>query len=174
MQNKETLAANIFAAFNFDQDQPKEIVTFESQVSAWEEKTNQLVSINPSNIKTIQDKDFMDTAFKTLVKVGMKALEKMENDLKMGSPAKDKEALALMQTAVTESLEKMSQYLFKLNDIDMYQNNAVPAVQQNVQNVFNIEASANDLADMVDAARKRSEINGVEAKFKIETEKSFD
>lgn len=170
--NLSALSQNIANMFKMDQEIPNVPVSFVNQISAWENKSKELLTVPTSEIKTIQDKEFMDCAFKSLVKIGLRALEKMESDLKIGSPAKDKEALAMMQEAVSVSLEKMYQYLFKLQEIEMFQTNAnVPQVQNNA--FINIEASSSDMMDLVEKAKENSEIRKVEAKFKVDTEKSY-
>lgn len=164
---------NISAMFSsLDPQKSTDVSATVNEISKWEEKSTQLLAVPMNEIKTIQDKNFIDCAFKSLIEVGLNALKKMETDLKLGSPAKDKEALALMQNSVALSIEKMSQYLFKLHEMEMFQVNT--AAQTNIQtNIINIEASSSDMMDLVEKAVANSEIKKIEAKFKIDTEKSY-
>lgn len=170
---KETIASKIDSIFGdfgktFEQNQ---IVPFSSIVSAFENKSTQLTNIEPIEVKTIEDKEYLSFVFKRMILVGMNALEKLEQNIRVGGKVGDGEDFASAFKSLTECVSKLVEYNFKIFDMNNMLN---PPVPQNVQ-INNFEGSSSEVLDKLDEmmriSREKNELKNIEAKFDIGFEK---
>lgn len=164
---------NIFGDFGKTSSDVINIVPFVNGVSAFENKTNQLINIEPSEVQTIEDKEYLCFVFKHMIMVGMRAIEKLELNIKVGSKVGEGEDFASAFKSLTECVSKLVDLRIKLFDISNIMK--PPEVPQNVQiNNFNGSSSEvlDKLDDMIRLAKEKSQLNGIEAKFDIGIEKS--
>ncbi len=175
-ENKESIASkidSIFGDFGKSLDN-REVTPFSAVVSAFESKTNQLVNIEQTEIKTIEDEEYLRFVFKHMIMIGMAAIETLATSMKAGPSRSDGENFGSAFKSVTECVTKLAEYNFKRFDLKNMMNPPVPAVTQNVQ-INNFEGTSSEIMDKLDAlvdnARKNSQLNNVEAKFDLGIEK---
>lgn len=165
---EESIAEKVNSIFNFDQDKTLDTKKVVSNVLSFEDKTKQLISIPKTEIKTIEDKDYLVLVLKHMIEVGAKALEKIEQNIKIGSRVGEGEDFAAVLKSLTECVSKLVDLQLKLFDIDniMSPPPVQPTLVQN--NMFMGPNSSADLLDMIDKIKETSELNGIEAKFKLD------
>ena len=171
-ENKpQDLASKIESIFNFEQTLPP--TTIEESVSAFENTSNQLVNIPTSEIKTIEDKEYIDGIFKTMIDSGTVAFKRITETIKVGASGKDVEGYARFFDSLSMTLERLVNYKIKIRDLELMANPEMNKPQTNIQNnTFNFEGSSSELLDtvskMVKKAKDESQMTNIEAKFNTE------
>lgn len=99
-----------------------------------------VVSSEKSNIKTIEDKEYITSTLKNMINLGMAVLNTLNNDLKLGSPGHVGENFSLVYKSLTESVQRLMELNLKLYDITTLQDHSAPKepnkVENNQTNIF--------------------------------------
>jgi hypothetical protein len=175
-EKKESIKEHIDSIFNFNQAiEENSTSAIGTKIQTFEEKTKELALIDKKDIQTIEDKDYLIVVLKHMVEIGMRAIEKLESNIKIGSKVGEGDDFASAFQSLTEAVSKLADLQFKLFDLNMIQNPPTPPPSTNIQNNFFGESSSSELLDLLDNmsknAKANNSMNGVEAKFRIDVEK---
>lgn len=165
LNKPENLIEKIESIFNFNQELEKVPTTLVETISAFENKSNQLLDISKTEIKTIEDKEYIDTAFKTMIKCGLDGLEVITKSIKIGSSGKDLEGFARWADSVSMTLERLVNYKMKIRDIELMMNPEVVKPQAVQNNIF---MDGKEMSEMLKKIKSESQLNAIVVDFKVE------
>lgn len=136
------------------------------QVSGLESVKNQIMTIEKTDIKTIEDKEFVEEILKQQIRLGMSVLEKAASDIKTGSPATYREAWAMINTSVSNTIKEFIAFKKMIHDLEIV-HNPPPVVPQTInQNLTVLDST--DLLKYLNKVRSEAEINRIVPKFKTD------
>lgn len=165
LNRPENLVDKIESIFNFSQELEKVPTTLVETISAFENKSNQLMNISQNEIKTIEDKEYIDTAFKTMIDCGLTGLEVITKSIKIGSSGKDLEGFARWADSVSMTIERLVNYKMKIRDIALMMNPQVLKPQAVQNNIF---MDGKELLKHIKDIKEASQLNNIIADFKVE------
>jgi hypothetical protein len=149
------------SAFNFDQ----EVENVEKDIQQIEEKKNEIAQVVHSPA-IIQDQNFIQDELKALIMSANVVKAKVEKDIKIGAKDRTIEVYAKLVESIGKqitSLAELNKDVFKL---------ALESGQADITNIGNnkISMTSDQLLDMIEAAKDRSEMNKIDAEFEIKDE----
>jgi len=152
----------------YDEDESeKNVVEIKQQITSITEKKNEI----QTNLVTMTDTPYIRQEIMGLIQSSTMIVGRLETDLKVGSPPRMYEVYATLLNAVTNSLKELRQLNLDVANLEVEQTKKVTL--EDVQGPNDkISLSAGDLLKMVKAAGADSQMNDVDADFKIE--ESYD
>jgi hypothetical protein len=165
-ENLQDLTKKIESIFEFNQDLENLPTTFVEKVSAYEEKSNQLMNISQSEITTIEEKEYIDDVFKVMIDEGIAAFKILTKTIKVGISGKDMEGYSRFFDSLSMTLERMINYKMKLREINLMMNPEVVNSKQPTQNNFFLDGKG--LADMMKDIKQNNQLNDIVVDFKVE------
>ena len=143
------------------------LLQIENKINEIEERKNELVNKKNIPLKLLQDQSFLQEELRSLILNARTVMHKLENDIKVGTPARMYEVYAKLLDAIGNQyrvLLDLNKAIFEAKKDD----NKI-----NINNIGSnkISLTSEQLLDMVDKAKERSEMNKIEVDFKIESEK---
>jgi hypothetical protein len=134
------------------------------EIEVIDEKKNAIANKDIKSI-TLEDQAFLQDELKTLIMISRTILSRLESDIKIGTPIRNYEVCAILLNAVTNQYKELRELNKAIADIQINQGR----LNNNNSNTGNkISLTADQLLNMVDKARARSDINKIEAVFKVE------
>lgn len=162
---KKTQSNNIFDNISesldtsFDGEEVQELVDVKNQALKCQDISSDVF---------LDDEDYIRTELMSLISTLEVAIDKMQQNLKIGSHARDNEVFGQLCNAKVNAVKELTAMnkakldaKVKLNKVKISQN----------MNVTNNIMSSSDLLKFVNDASKNSSLKGIKAKFKIEDEK---
>lgn len=147
----------------FEQEPNKEPVEESKQLPV---TTNTNVVTTKEPIKaSIEDKEYLQFELKNLIQNGVNTLEKLSEDIKIGSSPRTHEVYFNGLGAVRELLKELKE--LNLDDLNVSKESPKESVVNNTQINFNLTSS--NILDMIKKAKETSEMNKIEAKFDIDS-----
>jgi len=155
------------SAFNVsgDDDFKKSIVEVKKDMELIEAKKNSLVKKVESK-SVFQDQDFIQSELRSLIMSARTVMYKVEQDIKIGVDSRKIEVYAKL----VEAIGKQYQSLIELNK-SIFEAK-VQTGQVDITNIGNnkISLTSEQIVDMIDDARKNSQMNAIETEFEIDDE----
>jgi len=143
------------------QEPEKQIQVFEQQKKDLVEKTTQ--------IRTLEDKTFLQTEIKSLIENSKKVLETVQKDIKIGTAPRTIEVYAKLLSSVIEGIKELRELNQAIANMTMFRDpEEIPKAS------VNIKMTAKELMQMMKDAKETSQIKAVEAKFSVEGEPKDD
>jgi len=133
-----------------------------------EEKKNELIQAIKSQ-PVIKDQDYISDSIKTLIEQNKTILNKLATDIKIGSTATQYIAYSQLSNAVLNSIKQLQDLNKMIAEREMFIN---PDADK--PSTKNITMSASELMEMLNRARKESQLNKVDATFTIEEDSKFE
>lgn len=134
-----------------------------------ESKKNKIIESSKKPDLTLQDQQFMQNELYKMIADISTVTEVLKNDLKQGSRASSYEAYAKLVNSGRELISELRELNKTIVDINIAQRTP----QQQFNTVNNVVVMTGDqMLDKILEARSKSQINAVEAKFDITSEKS--
>jgi uncharacterized UBP type Zn finger protein len=159
MDNPLNKMSEVFGT-TFSGDNIEEI---KHEIEVIDEKKNIIANKDIKSI-TLEDQQFLQDELKTLIMVSRTVLGRLEADIKIGTAARVYEVYARLLDAVTNQYRELRELNKTIVDIQIDQGKL-----NNSNNIGNkISLTADQLLNMVDKARARSDINKIDAVFKVE------
>lgn len=149
---------------SFDGEEIEELVDVKEQ----SEKCSDLV--NTDNTVSIEDGQYIKEEIKSLVSNIEEAMVKLQQDIRIGSPARQHEVFAQLANAKANAIKE----LLSMNKILLDAKMKIIKKDPPRKVVNNNIISSSELLKMVNNAKKNNSLNEVEAKFKIEKEKNLE
>jgi len=154
------------SAFNVE----NELDDIQKEIATIDLKKNALVNKATDTQIMLQDQSFLQDELKSLITCARTVMVKLEKDIKVGSAARLYEVYAKL-------LDSIGNQYRVLLDLDKSIFEAMRQTNKlDINDIGNrtINLTANQLADMMEAAGKRSQINAIEADFQIENDGFHD
>jgi len=144
----------------------------ENEIEAIETKKNEIVkrventAISPI---TFEDQKYLLDEIRDLICSTTRILEKLEQDIKIGSPPRMYEVYSALTNAKVNQLRELRELNKMILDMQIFQN--VPEEKgKGTVGRDEVKMTALDLLKIVKAAQKSSSMNAIEADFKIVNE----
>lgn len=114
--------------------------------------------------ESLTDEGFLRTELKTLIIGARIVLQKVQSDIKIGTPAKTVEAYAKLLAEVRDTYKELRELSLSVHDAKK------DLGKIDINNVGNkkIPLTANQLLELVEKAKENSEMNKIDANFEIE------
>ncbi len=142
----------------------EEIEKVEHEVEKFEEKKKELVEKSSAENLGFEDKEYLQKETKDLIDNGKKVLETLQNEIKIGSPPRMFEVYAFLMNGIISGLKELRGLNKSIAELNIIENQPEPEDKRNV----NIILSGKELLDMINSAKDNSEINRIDADFKVE------
>lgn len=138
----------------------------QTQLKEFNDIKTDLLSIKKEDVRTIEDKEFIEDLLKRQMKLGMDTLEKFAQNIKIGSPATYGESFAHLNTSVSNSIKEFINFKKLIHEIEVINNPAMLSapITTNV-NIWD----GKEMMKYLKKAKEESQLNGIEAKFRTET-----
>ncbi|MFW6219658.1 MAG: hypothetical protein ACOCZ5_00135 [bacterium] len=144
-------------------DEQNEIVDIKKEISTIDDKKNNI----KQNLVVMNDVSYIKEELIGLISSSKNILEKLEDDIKVGSPARMYEVYASLLNSITNELKELRQLNYEVAQLEVEQHKKKTLDDlQNPKDKILLSSSA--LLDMIHSAGKVSEMNKIEADFKIE------
>lgn len=153
------------SAFNVENIASADTVEeLQNQIQLIENKKNLLVQQKNNNAIIFQDQKFIQTEVRSLIAATRAVMVKLEQNLKIGSPAREFEVYAKLVDSVGNQYKSLLDLNKAVFDAQVETN------QIDINNVGNkkISLTSDQLLDLVDKARDESQMNAIEADFTID------
>ena len=150
-------------SYEDDAEEVKAVQVIENEIADIEKRKNDV----KSGLIQMDDADFLTKEIKSLVLSSRDVLQRLDDEIKIGSNGRMWEVYAGMMNAISnqyKELRQLNESVVKFNIEQKHKNIG------DVQGGDKIALTADQLLDMVRAASEKSEINKVEANFTIEDE----
>ena len=158
---------------SFKEEKPakgKEIVEISTDIKEFEEKKNELIKSAKQN--TIEDKSYLQTEIKDVVGCGKNVLDKLQEEIKVGSSPRIYEVYATLMNSVICGLKELRELNKTVYDIETIRNDLDEGGPKTTN--VNIVMDAKELLQHITDATKNNELNAVEADFSVQGEESED
>jgi hypothetical protein len=152
----------------FDGEEVEELVEVKDQ----SDKCKELFTSDCDDTKLV-DEDYIREEVKSLVDNIEVAMTKLQQDIRIGSPARQHEVFGQLANAKANVLKE----LITMNKVKMDAKLKIKKkeVPKNMTvNNTNVNLSSSDLLKMVNSAKKKNSLKNIEAKFDIESEKNLE
>lgn len=151
------------SGFDID-DFEKKIEEVQTDISVIETKKNEIAAKIQTPV--FQDQEFIQTELRTLIMSARTVFHKVEQDIKIGADSRKIEVYAKLLESIGKqytSLIELNKHIFDAQ---------VQMGQIGLGDIGNnkISLSSEQLLDMINKAKSGSEMNRIEAEFKIENE----
>lgn len=117
--------------------------------------------------KTLRDTDYVAHEIKCLIQSSKSVLDRLDSDIQIGSQPRMYEVYSQLTNSITAQLKELRQLGESVAKIKIDQG------KQKLEDIGNndkIQLTSEQLLDMLDKAKERSEINEIEADFDIQDE----
>jgi hypothetical protein len=134
-------------------------------------ENNKSESSSDDNLK-VKDENFLTKQLQELIINSRLMLTKLEEEIKVGSPPKMWEVYAKLQDSLSNQIKELRE-LNKLStnlEIEKIKNKVTS--WKNLQEGQKIALTPSQLSELVDNAKKNSQLNKIDTEFKIEEEDS--
>lgn len=165
LKNLSNLSKQLDQIIDYGKAPNQNLETLEVQLTGLVQTSSQTMNIEKSEIKTIEDKDFIDSMYRKQIEIAMRVLE-IAGEMRIGAPAQNQFAFAQINESVTNALEKFVQYKKMIHGIDLVSNPDFIQPQNTQINIFDSKT----ILDRIKAAKTEAEIDKIEPVFHIETQ----
>jgi len=143
---------------------PDEVV---EEIDTIEQKTIQVQESIENNLVLIKDQSFIDFELKNLISRTNTTLEKLESDIKIGSAPRMYEVYATLVNTKRELLKELITFNKLILDMTMFSGKeGEDEDDEKEKNNFNL--TSDQLIDLINSAKDKSELNSIDATFEIE------
>lgn len=144
-----------------DAEDVKAVQVIENEIADIEKRKNDV----KTGLIEMQDSDFLTKEIKSLVLSSRGVLQRLDDEIKIGSNGRMWEVYAAMMNAISnqyKELRMLNESIVKFSMEQKHKN------INDIQGNDKIALTADQLLDMVKAASDKSEMNNVKAEFTIE------
>lgn len=142
------------------------VSAIENEIEEVKEKKNELVKFSKNDI-TLEDKEYLNTEIKSLVKISKGVLEKLNKDIKIGTPPRVAEVFATLANSIVAQLKELRELNKMVMDTEILN---VP-VDPKPNASFNVKMTGSEMLELFEKMQKDSKLQKIDAEFKIEDEK---
>jgi len=114
----------------------------------------------------IKDQEYLLFEIKSLIQITLSVLERLDQDLKIGSESRKFEVFATLTNSVTMQLKELRELNKMIADMEIFNN---PEMNKPTTNV-NIEMSGKDLLDWMEKIQSEREIDRIDTSFNVEVQ----
>lgn len=144
-----------------DQDIINILVDLKKEIDSFQDKKKSLVDSN--NAMVLADQEYMRNQLKTIIINTNTVINKLENEIKIGTHPRTHEVYGKLIQALTGAIKELRELNTTIVELKMKDNR----LDNNIANK-KISLTANQLLDMIDKAKKSSQINAIEADFTVD------
>jgi len=138
--------------------------TIKQEITTIKQETKELANIPKKDI--IPNKALIESEFKDIITKASSVLNTISQDIKIGSTASMHMAFAELIKANVNTLKTLFDINKSIYEMELMQNNTDPDKETDPKKMT-LSLTPADLKNMVDLAQKESELNKVDADFKI-------
>jgi len=152
----------------FKEENPEKTKTIEkisTDIQEFEDKKNELIESTKN--QTLEDKNYLQTEIKGIVDCGKNVLEKLQNEIKVGSSARIYEVYADLMNSVINGLKELRELNKTVYDIETINDDLG---QTSKPANINIVMDAKELLKHINDAKQKNELNAIDAEFTVEGE----
>jgi len=120
-------------------------------------------NVTEKNELALIDQEYLLTEIKLLIQSTLSVLERLDQDIKVGTEARKYEVFAALTNAVTAQLKELRELNKMIADMEIFKNPSAGKPQTNV----NVEMNGKDLLDWLDKVRSEREIDRIVPEFNI-------
>lgn len=169
----ETGFEGIDNVLNTDYNVDKELEKLETQSKKLVERKSQSKE-NKDLEATIEDKEYLEFELKLLIQNTNRIMEVLEQDIKIGTKPRYHEVYATLVKTVLDGLKELRELNVSIEQLKLQREKLEVRKKEggtssNYQQV-NFHLSGSDLYNMFEKAKAESELNKIEADFKITDE----
>jgi len=143
-----------------------EIDKIEEEIQEIEDKKNELIVRSNKTDLVIKDQDYLEEEIKELIDNSKTVLQKLQNDIKIGSPARMYEVYAELLNSVLNQYKELRELNKMIESMKIMSGAGFrPSVEEKDNK---ISLTSDQLIDVVNKAKKNSQLNAIDASFEIE------
>lgn len=152
----------------FDVDSfESEVKNVNNQIEKVAERKNEIVeSIKNNQVGfTKEDQTFLVDEIKSLIKSTTSVLEKLEQDIRIGTPVRSHEVYAILANSKVNQLKELRDLYRTIMEMAIFDPNS----EQNKKEEKNagVCMTMDQIVNLVKSAQKESSLNAIDAKFEI-------
>ena len=144
-----------------DQDIINTFVDLKKEIDSFQDKKKSLIDSN--NAMVLADQEYMRNHLKTIIINTNTVINKLENEIKIGTHPRTHEVYGKLIQALTGAIKELRELNTTIVELKMKDNR----LDNNIANK-KISLTANQLLDMIDKAKKSSQINAIEVDFTVD------
>lgn len=145
-----------------EKEAKKQVAKIENNIKEIDTKKKDL----KNNLVVMNDVPYIKEELMTLISSSKNILEKLEDDIKVGSPARMYEVYATLLNSITNELKELRQLNYDAAQLEIEQNKKKSLSELNPNDKVLLSSDA--LLDMISTASKQSEMNRIDADFEIQ------
>jgi hypothetical protein len=159
-------------ALNVDYDVDKEIENINAQSERFSAIRKE-ISDKEKNTE-LEDKEYLEFELKTLIANNRRVLDILEQDIKIGTKPRYHEVYATLTKSVLDGIRELRELNKTIADIKFQKEklevrkmqNSLPSTQMAH---VNFQLTGKDLFDMINIAKRSSQLNAVDAVFEVDS-----
>lgn len=137
-----------------------------SQLQTIDERRQQIQKqVTDKKDLALRDQNYLLTEIKLLIQTTLSVLERLDQDIKVGTEARKFEVFAALTNSVTAQLKELRELNKMIADMEIFKDPDLGKPKTQI----NVEMDGRELLEYMDKIRAESEINKVEASFDIES-----
>lgn len=145
-----------------EKETKKQVAKIEDSIKEIDTKKKDL----KKNLVVMNDVPYIKEELMTLISSSKNILEKLEDDIKVGSPARMYEVYATLLNSITNELKELRQLNYDAAQLEIEQNKKKSLSELNPNDKVLLSSDA--LLDMISTASRQSEMNRIDADFEIQ------
>jgi len=138
--------------------------TPEQSVELIEHQKNELVE-KSSQIKTLEDKTYLQDGIKTLIDNSQLVLNTVQKDIKIGTAPRTIEVYAKLMSATTDAIRELRELNQTIANMTMFKDTEAPK-----KATINVNMTGKELMAMMKDAKEQSQMEAVDTTFEVEWE----
>lgn len=167
---------NLNDALGSDYNVDEELEAIDEKTKNFEEIKNKIANRESGN--EIEDKEYLELELKTLISNSQRIMNILEQDIKIGSKPRYHEVYATLAKSVLDGIKELRELNQTIANLKLQKEKLEIRKLQNGIDAkptqVNFNLSGRELFKMVEAAKKSSELNSVNAEFEIHSESFKD
>lgn len=154
------------SSFNFDET----VDNLKKDIQIVDQKKNE-ISTTIKSSQYLVDQEYLLTDIKTLIQINRNVLEKLDQDIKIGSDARKYEVFAELSTSIVNqyrSLIELNKIIYDAKKKEELQANMIAPKEKD-----KIVMSHTQLIDMIQTARDSNQMKKIDIKFDVKPDKEI-
>jgi len=158
------ISDSLDTTFNFVENDDNQV---NDKLQIFEQTKQQLVTLDTKKeVKSIEDKEFLDLTIKKMIEVGLKVLDNVSSEIKIGCKIGKVSEFSEAFVAVLDAVKELKVFKKMVFDMNIEEN-----PYANVKQINNFFGDAKTLLKQINDAKKDSKMNDISEEFNINTDK---
>lgn len=144
----------------------KSISAANEQMQLVDQQKQEITKKLDSKQLVLKDQEYIDLELKTLIQTTVTVLNKLAEDIRIGSHARQFEVYATLANSLKDQIRELRDMNRMLAEMEMFQ-----SPEEKDKSTVNINMTGKEMIEMYRELQKNIEINRVDAEFEIEDSK---